>query len=72
MKVTMKKVVSSFIGNTIIPHMDYLKNSRGIDITNKKKVIEEFKKDGMERYVSYLESLGSSGWDYLVDLVDRM
>lgn len=52
--------------------MDYLKNSRGIDITNKKKAIEEFKKDGMERYVSYLESLDTKAWKYMVELVDRM
>jgi len=71
-KVTMREVVSSFIGNTVIPHMDYLKNSRGVDIKNKKKVIEEFKKDGMDKYVSWLESQSPSGWDYMVDLVNRM
>ena len=70
-KVTMKSVIASFIGNTIIPHMDYLKNSRGIDITKKKKVIEEFKKDGMERYIAWLESQSPSAWDYMVDLVKR-
>jgi hypothetical protein len=71
-KITMREIVSSFIGNTIIPHLDYLKNSRGIDIKNKKKVIEEFKKDGMDKYVSWLESQGSSAWDYMVELVNRV
>ena len=66
-EITEKK--ASFIGNTIIPELDHLMHVKRIDINDKRRTIEEFKRAGLGSVARYLEMVSPGEYKALVDLV---
>ena len=66
-EITEKK--ASFLGNTVIPELDYLRSVKRINIDDKSRTIEEFKRAGLGTVSKYLEMISPGEYKELVKLV---